>query len=80
MRLSGGQSSKLSRKAAVFKRASMFNGETKHVNWGTKPPWPPLGTGPAASAKARPKISIKWTLRAGNSVGTDRMAFLIGNC
>ena len=68
MRLSGGQSSKLSRKAAVFKRASMLNGETKHVDWGSQAPWPPLGTGPVANAKATPKISIKWTLRAGNSV------------
>ena len=58
----------------------MFNGETKHVDWVTKPPCPTLGTNPAASAKARPKTSIKWALRAGNSVGTDRIACLIGNC
>ena len=71
MRLSGSISSKLSRNGAVFKRASMLNGETKHVDG---------HRGPVASAKARPKISIKWTLRAGNSVGTNRIAFLIGNC
>ena len=80
MRLSGGQSSKLSRNGAVFKRASMLNGETKHVDWGSQVPWSPFGTGPVASAKASPKISIKLALRAENSVGTDRIAFLIGNC
>ena len=80
MRLFVGQSSKLSRNAAVFKLASMLNEETTHVDWGSQAPWPPLGTGPVASAKARPKFSIKWTLRAGNSVGTDRIALLIGNC
>ena len=36
----------------------MLNGETKHVDWGSQALWPPLGTGPVASAKARPKISI----------------------
>ena len=77
MRLLGGQSSKLSRNGAVFKRASMLNEETKHVDWGSQAPWPPLGTGPVASAKARPKISIKWMLRTGNSVGTDRIALLL---
>ena len=75
-----GQILKLSRNGAVFKRASMLNGETKHVDWGSQAPWLPLGTGPVASAKTRSKISIKWTLRAGNSVGTDRIAFLIDNC
>ena len=54
------QSSKSSRNGAVFKRASMLNGETKHVDWGIQaPPVPFPSTGPVASAKARPKISIK---------------------
>ena len=57
----------------------MLNEETKHVDWGSQIPLAPLGTNPVASAKVKPKISIKWTLRAGNSVGTDRIAFLIGN-
>ena len=38
IRLSGGQSSKFSRNGAVFKRASMLNGETKHVDWGSQAP------------------------------------------
>ena len=41
----GGQSLKLSTKAAVFKRASSLIGG-KLVNWGARPPWPPLGAGP----------------------------------
>ena len=40
----------------------MLNGETKHVDWGNQVPWSPFGTGPVASAKASPKISIKWTV------------------
>ena len=53
----------------------MLNGETKHVDWGSQALWPPLGTGPVASAKARPKISIKWTLRAGNSIEQTELLF-----
>ena len=43
---------------------------------GAKTPWPLLGTGPVASAKARPKISIKWTLRAGNTVVSEQTELL----
>ena len=41
----GGQSLKLSTKAAVFKRVSLLIGEAKHVDWGNQAP---LGVGPEA--------------------------------
>ena len=42
----GGQSIKLSTKAAVCKRVSLLIGEAKHVDWGGRPLQIPLGAGP----------------------------------
>ena len=47
---------------------------------GAKPPDPLLAPALEPAQNQDRKFSIKWTLRAGNSVGTDRIAFLIGNC
>ena len=38
----GGQSMKLSTKAAVLKRVSLLIGGGKHADWGGLSPWPPL--------------------------------------